>query len=235
LISVDVAVDASGNLYVADPRNHRVQMYDSSLVYVRTYGETGVPYLTDGYHYNSPYDVAVSSSGKIAIVEDWGRGQRLIALDADGEPLFIIGEPEVSGDDNEHFAEPKGVAFDATGRLYVADCGNARVQIFDSAGMWIARIGTGMGTGNYEFDCPSGVTVDTGGNIYVADSGNHRVQIYDSSRMYLATIGTTGVSGSDNAHFNGLLTWRWMAMATSTSPTCSTTACRNLTAATYTR
>ena len=38
--------------------------------------------------------------------------------------------------------------------------------------------------------------------IYVADSDNHRVQVFDSNRNYVATIGQTGVSGSDNSHFN---------------------------------
>lgn len=201
-LSTDVAVDYAGNLYVADARNHRVQMFNSSLTYVRTFGVTGVPYLTDGYHYNLPYNVAVDTSGNMAIVEDWGRGQRLIKLSAGGAPLFTIGEPEVSGADNEHFADPKGVAFDADGRIFVADCGNYRVQIFDSDGMWIARLGTGWGTGEYEFACPAGVALDDNGNIYVADGQNHRIQIYDSSRVYMATLGETGVSGSDNDHFN---------------------------------
>ena len=69
----DIAVDSAGNLYVADQWNHRAQKYNSSLAYVRTFGTTDVPYLTDGYHYNQTVDVAVDADGDIAIVEGlWG-------------------------------------------------------------------------------------------------------------------------------------------------------------------
>jgi tripartite motif-containing protein 71 len=198
----DIAVDSQGNLYVADVLNRRVQKFDISLTLVHTFGVTDVPYLTDGYHYNQPVDVAVDANGNIAIIEDWGRGERLIKLNASGVPLFTIGEAGVPGSDNDHFAAPFGVAFDASGKIYVAECGNHRVQIFSSAGVWGARLGTGFGTGNYQFYCPSGVAFDSSGNIYVADANNHRIQIFDSNRIYKATLGVTGVSGSDNSHFN---------------------------------
>jgi sugar lactone lactonase YvrE len=201
----DVAVDSDGYIYVADVLNTRVQKFEYDGVdftLVHTFGETDVPYLTDGYHYNQPFDVAVDDAGNIAIVEDWGRGHRLIVLDASGEPLFDpIGEPGVAGVDNQHFADPKGVAFDNQGRVYVADCGNNRVQIFNSAGIWVALIGTGWGEGDYQFKCPSGVAIDNSGYIYVADADNHRIQIFDNTRAYVDTLGVTGVPGTDNEHF----------------------------------
>jgi hypothetical protein len=198
----DVAVDSAGKLYVADTFNFRVQQYDSSLVYQHTFGSTAVPYLTDGYHYNFPTDVAVDSSGNVAIIEDEGRGHRLIKLDAAGEPQFIVGEAGIPGDDNAHFNDARGVEFDAAGNVYVADCANHRVQIFNSAGTWVTRLGTGWGTGDYEFKCPTGVALGSDDFIYVADSLNHRIQIYDDNRIYVATLGTTGVPGSGNNQFN---------------------------------
>jgi sugar lactone lactonase YvrE len=200
----DIAVDSAGNLYVADQWNHRVQKYNNSRAYVRTFGTTGVPYLTDGHHYNQPVDVAVDTDGNIAIVEGlWGGGgERLIKLTAGGLPLFTIGEPGVSGSDSDHVSQPFGVAFDASGKIYVADCGNHRVQIFSSDGVWGATLGSGPGTGDYEFNCPSGVAFDGSGNIYVTDANNHRVQVFDSNRVYKATLGVTGESGWDNNHFN---------------------------------
>ncbi|HEX6303313.1 MAG TPA: 6-bladed beta-propeller [Anaerolineales bacterium] len=196
----DVAVDSSGNLFVADSLNYRVQKFNNSLAYALTIGTTGVPYVTDGYHYNTPRAVAVDASGNIAIVEDEGRGHRLIKLDAGGVPQFTVGVPGVWGDDNEHFNDARGVAFDAEGNLYVADSANHRIQIFGSDGAWKARLGTGWGTGNYEFNVPLSVAIDSNGYIYVADAGNYRVQIYDSDRVYVGTIGVTGVSGTDNDH-----------------------------------
>jgi hypothetical protein len=198
----DVAVDASGNLYVADQLNFRVQKFNSSRAYVATIGTTGVPYLTDAYHYNEPFGVAVDAAGSVAIVEDEGRGNRLIKLNSGGTALFALGQAGIGGNDNAHFEEPRAVAFDSSGRIYVADSSNNRVQIFSSGGVYQATLGTGWGSGNYQFDYPTGIAVGTNGYIYVSDAGNHRVQIYNSSRTYVATLGQTGVSGTDTAHFN---------------------------------
>jgi len=198
----DVAVDSAGNIYVADQLNHRVQKFDSSLVFMRTFGTTDVPYLTDDYHYNMPWGVAVDADGNIGIVEDDFRGHRFIKLDASGVPQFTIGVAGVKGSDEAHFANPRGVAFDGSGNIYVADEWNHRIQVFSNSGSYQTTLGTGWGTGNYQFKYPDGVAVDDSGNIYVADSGNHRVQIYNSSRVYVATLGVTGAAGSDNSHFN---------------------------------
>jgi len=198
----DVAVDSTGNIYVADQANCRVQKFNSSHVYMRTFGTTGVPYLTGGYHYNEPADVAVDVSGNIGIVEGEGNGCRFIKLNVSGVPQFTIGQAGVCGTDNAHLYNPYGMVFDADGIIYVADGSNNRVQIFGSDGTYQATLGTGSGTGDYQFDYPSGVAVDSSGNIFVADSNNHRVQIYNSSRVYIATLGVTGEAGSDNSHFN---------------------------------
>jgi len=196
----DVAVDTAGNLYVADVYNNRVQQYNSGWQYVRTYGTTGFPYVTDGYHYNYPTGVAVASDGSIYIVEE--RGKRLVKLNANGTPQWTVGEPGVSGYDNSHFRYPEDVALDNTGRVYVADSANNRIQIYTSSGNYYATLGTGWGTGNYEFKSPHGLAVAQNGHLYVADRYNHRVQVYDANFVYVGTIGTTGVSGSDNSHFD---------------------------------
>ena len=196
----DVAVDTAGNLYVADVYNNRVQQYNSIWQYVRTYGTTGFPYVTDGYHYNYPTGVAVASDGSIYIVEQ--RGKRLVKLNANGTPQWTVGEPGVSGYDNSHFRYPEDVALDNMGRVYVADSANDRIQIYTSSGSYYATLGMGWGTGNYEFKSPHGLAVAQNGNLYVADRYNHRVQVYDANFAYVGTIGTTGVPGSDNSHFD---------------------------------
>jgi hypothetical protein len=197
----DVAVDSAGNVYVADQGNCRVQKFNSSLAYQRTFGTTGVPYLTDGYHYREPADVAIDASGNIGIVEGEGGGNRLIKLNANGVPRFTVGEAGVWGTDNAHFDEPRGVTFDAYGVIYVADTWNNRVQIFEAYGAYQATLGTGSGTDNYQFNHPRSIATDNSDNIYVADSDNHRVQIYNSDRIYVTTLGVTGEAGSDNSHF----------------------------------
>jgi sugar lactone lactonase YvrE len=189
----DVAVDNSGNLYVADHRNFRVQQFNSSLVYQRSYGTLGVPYLTDGYHYNVPR-AKVDANGNIYVIEELGH--RLLKLDYNGDPIWIIGEAGVPGWDNAHFSYPHGVAVRDNGLIYVAD--SCRVQIFNENGVYQDTLGTGCGDGPYEFDWAAGVGVDTVGNIYVADAGNHRVMIYNSSLSLIDQIGLTGVCDSAN-------------------------------------
>src|SRR5574341_775338 len=196
----DVAVDSAGNIYVADELNSRVQKFNSSLVYVRTFGTTDVPYLTDNYHYNMPYGVAVDADGNIGIVEDERRGHRFIKLDASGAPQFTIGVAGVTGSDEAHFANPRGVAVDASGNIYIADSSNHRVQIYNSIRIYVATLGvTGVaGTDNSHFNEPNDVEVDASGNIYVADSWNGRVQKFNSSRAWQMTLdqfwGPSGVA-----------------------------------------
>lgn len=196
----DVAVDQGGNIFVADTYNHRVQMFDSSLAYVRTFGTTRVPYLTDGYHFNGPISVAVNAAGEIGLVEP--SGHRLILLDASGEPLSVIGEAGIPGGDNEHFSNPQGVTFGPDGNIYVADAWNPRIQIFGPDGSYLDTISFTQGSGDYQFNEPRKVAVDFNGNLYVSDYFNHRVQIYDSNLTYVKTLGVTGEPGSDNDHFN---------------------------------
>jgi C1A family cysteine protease len=192
--------DPDPRLLPGSPDPGREESAHPSLVYERTFGTTGVPYLTDSYHLNEPADVAVDASGNVAVVEGEGGGNRLITLGADGVPGFSVGEPGVWGTGDAHFDEPRGVAFDADGDIYVADTVNNRVQIFNADGSYRATLGTGWGSGDYEFKSPQGVEVDADGTVYVADSDNHRVQIYDGSLTYVATLGVAEEAGSDNEH-----------------------------------
>jgi hypothetical protein len=200
--TTDVAVDATGNIYVADPVNARVMQYNSNRIYSRVYGTKGVPYLTDGSHFNGPHSLARTPDNGFLIIENVG--QRLIKLDSTGTPQWTIGTPGVGGDDNQHFGWPQDVTVDTSGNIYVADNNNMRIQIYNSNGSYYASIGSpsSQGTGNYQFNYPHGVAVAADGKIYVADRYNHRVQVFDSNRNYLATMGETGVANTDNAHFN---------------------------------
>jgi len=197
----DVAVDTEGNLYVTETWSSasRVQQFDSDLNYVRIYGTTGVPYLTDGSHYNRPEGVAVAPDGSIYISEHYGH--RLVKLNAAGVPQWIIGEAGNCGSENDHLCGPRDVTLDAAVRVYVVDSWNNRVQMYNPDGSYYATLGTGYGSSDYQFDSPTGLAIAPNGDIYVADPNNQRVQVFDSDRVYVATLGETGVAGSDNAHF----------------------------------
>lgn len=200
----DVAVDSSGNVYVSDTDDFVIKKYNSSGSFLGIFaGDNGVPYLTDQSRFNAPHGIAIDNSNNIYIGTE--RGFRLLKLASNGVAQWTVGQPGVWGNDNAHFGDfwagPRNIAVGTTGKVYVADEGNHRVQIFNSNGSYSTTLGS-YGSGNYQFDAPRGVAVDNNGNIYVADTDNHRIQVFNSSLTYIGTLGQTGVSGSDNAHFD---------------------------------
>ncbi len=198
---LDVAVDAGGRVYVSDWDDNTVRAYqpngDAIGVLI---GASGVPYVTDGAHYNAPWGVAAAPDGSLYITEH--RGMRLLKLDAAGQVQWTVGEPGVWGDDAGHLGGLEGSpAVDRYGRIYVTDTGNNRVQVFNPDGSLHLSFGQG-GTGNNEFACPHGAAISpTTGDISVLDMCNQRVQIFTSAWVYKATLGVTGETGSDNRHF----------------------------------
>ena len=194
----DVAVDASGYLYVADFENSRVQQFrpagGTTWNWWLQYGVTGVPYVTDGWHYNDPEGVVVAADGSIYIAEHSGR--RLVKLSADGTPQWA--KPDIPGVIGY---SPNDVAVGQDSRVYLAAGWEDRIRIYNPDGTLYASFG-GYGNGNYQFADPQGLGVAPNGDIYVADCGNHRVQVYRPDWSYKATLGVNGQAGSDNAHFD---------------------------------
>ena len=119
-----------------------------------------------------------------------------------------LGQLGVAGGDNAHFSFLGGSAVDPVhGRLFVADNGNDRVQIYESATLaFIGTIGTAgvPGADDAHLNAPTDVGIDAvNGHVLIADAGNERVQIFDAGSLgYLGTIGETSETGTDNAHFN---------------------------------
>ncbi|MEI9982556.1 MAG: IPT/TIG domain-containing protein [Aliidongia sp.] len=183
-----------------------------AYIYQSTLGTPGVA-KPDASHFNAPSASAVDPVNGHLLIADTGN-QRVQVLDTGTLALVAtLGTPGAAGSDNAHFDDPAGVNFDAgSDRIFVADSGNDRIQVFDaksfayvatlgpsSAGD--ARMAAAAGTG---FSTPVGVQVNAAtGQLYVADTGNQRVQIFDAATLaYVGTLGSTGVAGSDAAHFN---------------------------------
>ena len=119
--------------------------------------------------------------------------------------IATLGTNGSAGSSNAQLRNPMGVAVSATGgRIYVADVGNHRVQIFDGATHnYIATLGTNgsAGASNAQLHYPMGVAVSaTDNRIYVADRNNNRVQVFNgATHTYIATLGTNGSAGVSNA------------------------------------
>ncbi len=95
-------------------------------------------------------------------------------------------------------SSPGGIAADSSGRVYVVDTGNNRIQRFDPSGAFVSQWG-GLGAGNGQFDRPAGLALDQSGSVYVVDSGNNRVQKFDSTGRY---VGRWGSQGPGNGQFD---------------------------------
>jgi len=104
----------------------------------------------------------------------------------------------ISGSGDGQFDAPFGIAVDSMKNIYVADLGNNRIQVFNSAGIFLFEFGS-LGGGDGQFDDPSGIAVDSMKNIYVADFGNHRIQVFNSAGNFLFEFGSLG--GGDGQFF----------------------------------
>ena len=190
-----LAVDGSGNLYIADALNGRLRRVDSQGIITTV--ATGL---------NWPEGIAVDSSGNVYIAEK--NGHRIRRVDAMGTITTIAGTGArgFSGDGGlatgAMLDSPWDVAVDTSGNLYIADYGNRRVRRVDTSGTITTVAGIGYaidsgGTGpaiEAVLTRPGGVAVDSSGNLYIADYGNHRIKQVDSSGT-LTTIAGTGMRG----------------------------------------
>ncbi|MEK9145953.1 MAG: hypothetical protein AAB339_10115, partial [Elusimicrobiota bacterium] len=189
-----IAVDSSGNVYVVDQKNHRVQKFDNSGNFLTNWGSFG----SGNGQMNQPYSAAVDASGAVYVTDFFN--SRVQKFDSAGNFLAKWG---TSGSGNGQFSSLGGIAVDPSGNVYTAERGNHRVQKFDSSGNFLAKWGS-QGTTEGKFDAPWGVAADASGNVYVADGSNgiskknHRIQKFDSSGNFLAKWGDLGT-------FEGLL------------------------------
>ena len=187
-----VAVDGSGNVYVADTANHRVHKFTSTGTFVRRWGTNG---SGDG-QFSNPRGVAVDGSGNV-YVADTGNN-RVQEFTSGGQFLAKWGS---NGSGEGQFFSPRGVGVDTSGNVYVADTLNQRVQKFTSAGQFLTKWGS-SGSGDGQFAEPRGVAVDESGNVYVADSLNHRIQKFGSAGAPPPVfVNAWGSAGSGNGQF----------------------------------
>ena len=178
------ATNSSGNVFVTDSGNSRVQRFTATGASPFAFGSLGAgngQFLT-----GSALGVAIDSAGNIFVVDRLG--SRVQKFNPSGSFQSAFG---ALGTGNSQFTSPSGIAIDSADNIYVADTGNNRIQKFNSAGSYVTQWG-GLGTGNGQFSLPSGVAVDSHGYVYVADTGNARIQKFDPSGNYIDKWGSLG-------------------------------------------
>jgi ribosomal protein S11 len=192
-----VAVDASGNVYIADSGNCRIRVLGTDGQ-VTTLAGNGTQGFMDGTggptgtaEFYDPEGVAVSASGIVYVTDTFNNSIRQIdqngnvtTVAGNGTQGYMDGTGGIAG--TAEFNWPTGIAVDAEGYLYVGDWQNNRVRMIDPSGNVTTLAGNGtygfvdgtLGpTGTTEFKAPQGVAVDSQGRVYVADEFNNRIRL----------------------------------------------------------
>lgn len=169
-------------------------------------GSTGDGGQATSAELNSPYGVTAAHG--VTYIAD-RLNHRIRRVDAAGVITTIAGTGTAgfSGDDGDaagaQLNQPRGLAMDDEGNLYVADTFNNRVRRIDPLGV-ITTV-AGDGTAGYagdgdaatsaELASPASVAVDGNGNLYIADQGNQRIRMVAASDGVITTVAGTGVAG----------------------------------------
>lgn len=182
-----IALDASGNIYVADFGNHKIRKVTPAGV-VTTFAGIGFAGSADGSvssaTFKWPRGVAVDASGNV-YVSDTGN-QKIRKISTTGIVSTIAGNGTVGKTDgvgsSASFNYPEGLVVDASGNIYVADTNNSVIRKITPTGTVSTYAGDGTaGSVNgssitARFNYPQGVTVDASGNVYVADTRNNMIR-----------------------------------------------------------
>jgi sugar lactone lactonase YvrE len=218
-----VAVDSTGNLYIADSHNHRVRKV--SVGTITTIAGTGSPgFAGDGAAATAaqlwlPVAVAVDAGGNLYIADSNNQrirkvtGNIIRTIAGNGEELYA---GDGAAATSAALDTPTGVAVDASGNVYIADRHNQRVRRIAAADGTISTIagsGTASFSGSFSGDGatatsatlakPSGVSVDAAGNIYIADTGNQRIRQVGGDRSGSGGSAIVTVIGSGQQGYGG--------------------------------
>ena len=179
---VSVAVDDTGNVYVADTENERIQRFDESGAFLGEWGDSG----TGAGQFVTPEAVEVDNFGNVYVADKGNYRVQKFTLTGS-----FVTQWGSQGAGPGQFEEPEGLATDDLGNVYVADAGNNRIEKFSPSGALVAQWGD-AGKAAGQFNGPSGVAVGKEGYVYVADSGNDRIQKFTESGMFVSKWGKTG-------------------------------------------
>ncbi len=202
-----VAVDPSGNLFVADDGNNEIREISAAGVVTTLAGTAGSPGTVNGTggaaRFADPQNLAIDSSGNLYVAD--GNGNTIRKVTPAGVVTTLAGSGSSGSADGTgtaaQFNDPTGVTVDPQGNVYVADYGNSTVRMLTPAGVVTTlagsprRTGSADGTGaQARFLTPSGIGIDSSGNLYVADSGNDTIREVTQAGVVTTIAGLAGVA-----------------------------------------
>lgn len=208
-----VAIDGSGNLYVADRLNHRIRKI-TAAGQVSTLAGSGAPGTLDGTgtaaKFTSPQAIAIDLSGNLYVGQTDYDGMNIRKITPSGVVTTVAGSNQagyINGAPlTAKFFGPTGIAVTSTGNLYIADQNNHRIRFADFGAGQVSSF-AGNGTNgfadgdvvNAQFKFPTGIAIDGLGNLYVTDLSNRRIRkINTSGTTIVSTIAGDGQAGLVN-------------------------------------
>ncbi len=217
-----VAFDKEGNYYIANPGIHSIlKVIDGRFTpYVGT-GEKG--FSEDGVNPLSaqldlPASIATDPTGDLYFSDS--ENFRIRRVDSSTNTLITVagnGGLGYRGDNGPgiyaSLYRPMSICFDQAGNLYIADSGNHRIRMVDTAAGIITTVagngevgseGDGGKATSASLNFPEGVAIDVEGNIYVADSGNNRIRTVERKSGIIKTILGGDASQDKLDHPSGL-------------------------------
>ena len=174
----DIRANATGT---KEGASHQVFKFSRDGKLLLTLGEHGVP-GNDKSHFGGPTDIAFFPNGDF-LISDGYRNGRIVRFNKDGKYLSEFGTP---GTGPGQFQQVHSVTIDARGRIYAADRGNRRIQVFDQSGklldIWP------------NIPMPDHIAITRDGHLWVADGAAHRFMKYDLEGGLQETWGTFGTA-----------------------------------------
>lgn len=185
-----IAVDISGNLYVADSDNNTIRKISPAGLVTTLAGTAGQPGSADGAgnlaRFNFPSSIVVDALGVLYVAD--ANNHTIRKISTTGVVTTIAGAAGVADSTDgsggtARFNRPEGLAIDAAGNLYVADAGNNLIRKISPTGLVTTLAGSAgvsgstNGTGSAaSFSAPFRIAVDTTGTLYVSEAGNYDVR-----------------------------------------------------------
>jgi serine/threonine-protein kinase len=205
-----IAIDASGNVYVADDGNNEIRKITPGGL-VSTFAGSTIKGSADGQgtaaSFNQPKGIAVDASGNVYVADALNNEIRKIT--PGGLVSTFAGSTTSGKADGQgttaSFNQPNGVAVDASGNVYVADTYNQEIRKITPGGLVSTIAGSGplsIGHTNGQgvaatFDFPTGISVDASGNVYVVDETNNEIRIITPGGSVSTFAGSTTYGATD--------------------------------------
>jgi len=209
-----IAVDAMGNIFIADRYNHTVRKISVDGLVTTVAGKAGFSGSQDGQgelaRFNEPWGLCVSPEGVVYVADT--KNNKIRKVDVAGKVTTVAGTGNFGSSNAQGlaatFGNPTGIELDAFGNLYVADHLTHIIRKIDNRGIvttiagipYIPGGSDGFGR-DAQFWRPYGLTLDNDGNILVADEWNHKIRKVTPAGQVttVAGIGEVGLIDGDTS------------------------------------